>query len=41
MAEGTKQTAKERASFARADRLKKEEAAENLDPARARHRTKG
>jgi len=33
MAEGTKQTAKQRASFARADRLKKEEAAKNLDPA--------
>jgi hypothetical protein len=33
MAEGNKQTAKERASFARADRLKKEEAAKNLDPA--------
>ena len=32
MAEGTKQTAKQRASFARADRLKKEEAAQNLDP---------
>ncbi len=33
MAEGTKQTAKQRASYARADRLKKEEAAQNLDPA--------
>jgi hypothetical protein len=33
MADGSKQTAKERASFARADRLKKEEAAKNLDPA--------